>query len=71
MDEKYIRLDRRISKNLLADTEEMLLYLKEKYKIPFKLEDDLSEAKWIKFSDLKNLDFSPAVREVLKHIKII
>ena len=40
-------------------------------KIHFKLEDDLSEAKWIKFSDLKNLDFSPAVKEVLKHIQII
>jgi len=37
MDEKYIRLDRRINKNLLVDKEEKLLYLKEKYKIPFKL----------------------------------
>ena len=37
MDEKYIRLDRRINKNLPADKEERLSYLKEKYKIPFKL----------------------------------
>ena len=37
MDEKYIRLDRRINKNLPADKEDKLSYLKKKYKIPFKL----------------------------------
>jgi hypothetical protein len=37
MDEKYIRLDRRIKKSLPADKEGRLSYLKEKYKIPFKL----------------------------------
>lgn len=37
MDKKYIRLHRRIDKNLPASNEERLLYLKNKYKNPFKL----------------------------------
>src|SRR6478735_2361985 len=35
--DKYIRLHRRIDKNLPANNEERLLYLKNKYKNPFKL----------------------------------
>jgi len=37
MDEKYIRLDRRIYKNLPANNGERLLYLEKKYKKPFKV----------------------------------
>lgn len=39
--------------------------------IALSLDDDLSEAKWIKFSELKDLDFSPAVKNVLEVLNII
>lgn len=39
--------------------------------IAFSLDDDLSEAKWIKFSELKDLKFSPSVKNVLEILSII
>lgn len=65
MDEKYIRLDRRINKNLPADKEERLSYLKEKYKIPFKLVfcELCANAPWTSVDEL----FTEIVPQLAKH----